>query len=506
MRFTGGPWGITLSFFIAAFSAVAVLPSASGNEVTVGSKKFTESVILGEILAGLVRDSGSAARHRRELGGTRILWNALLAGEVGIYPEYTGTIGQEILAGRSLKKEVDIRGALKKRGVSMSRPIGFNNTYAMGMKKEVAGKLGIRSISDLRARPALKFGLTNEFMNRGDGWPSLRGRYRLPQTFVRGLDHDIAYRALESGSVQVIDLYSTDADIRYYDLLALEDDLGHFPRYDAVILYRTELENTAPAAVRSVLRLEGRIGEGRMIGLNARAKIEKTPERRVASDFLRESLGVQSSAVESTRWRRLLRNTRDHLYLVLISLGAAIFVSIPLGIVAARRQATGRFILGAVGVIQTIPSLAVLVFMIPLLGIGGPPAIMALFLYSLLPIVRNTHAGLHDIPAGLRESAAALGLPPLARLRRVELPMASRSILAGVKTSAVINVGTATLGALIGAGGYGQPILTGIRLDDVGLILEGAVPAAALALIVQWGFDLTERFFVPEGLRLAPRL
>ena len=158
-------------------------------------------------------------------------------------------------------------------------------------------------------------------------------------------------------------------------------------------------------------------------------------------------------------------------------------------------------ILGTVGVIQTLPALALLVFMIPLLGIGGPPAVVALFLYSLLPIVRNTHAGLAGIDEPLRRSALALGLSPAARLRHIELPLAAPVILAGIKTSAVINIGTATLGALIGAGGYGQPILTGIRLDDVGLILEGAVPAALLALAVQGGFELAERRLIPRGLR-----
>jgi osmoprotectant transport system permease protein len=491
----------------ALFLIVVAVQPATGAEspqstVTIGSKKFTESVILGEAIAHLVRDAGAPARHRRELGGTRILWNALRAGEIDAYPEYTGTIAQEILAGRGLKGISAIRSALEKMGVRMSRPLGFNNTYAMGMKKEVAQKFGVAAISDLRKYPDLKFGLTNEFMNRGDGWPSLRSRYALPQRFVRGLDHDLAYRALASGSVHVIDLYSTDADIAYYDLKILKDDLDHFPAYDAVVLYRADLENRALGAVRSFLRLEGRIDEIRMIGLNSRAKIEKIPESSVAADFLSKFLGVNVESREETLWGRLLRNTRDHLTLVAVSLGAAILVALPLGILAARRAGIGQVILAVVGVIQTIPSLAVLVFMIPLLGIGGPPAVVALFLYSLLPIVRNTYAGLHDIPPEIRESAEALGLPPAARLRLVELPIASRSILAGIKTSAVINVGTATLGALIGAGGYGQPILTGIRLDDVGLILQGAVPAAGLALIVQGLFDLAERFFVSEGLRL----
>jgi osmoprotectant transport system permease protein len=140
--------------------------------------------------------------------------------------------------------------------------------------------------------------------------------------------------------------------------------------------------------------------------------------------------------------------------------------------------------------------------MIPLLGIGFKPSIAALFLYSLLPIVRNTYAGLQNIPPHIRESAEALGLPPQSRLWLVELPIASRTILAGIKTAAVMNVGFATLGALIGAGGYGQPILTGIRLDDIGLILQGAIPAAGLALLVQGLFEVAERVVVSKGLRL----
>jgi len=177
-------------------------------------------------------------------------------------------------------------------------------------------------------------------------------------------------------------------------------------------------------------------------------------------------------------------------------------LSIPLGILAFKYKQLGQMILGIVGMIQTIPSLAILVFMIPFFGIGNAPAIVALFLYSLLPIVRNTYVGLDEISPQLKESAQALGLPTMARLRLIELPLASRSILAGIKTSAIINIGTATLGALIGAGGYGQPILTGIRLDDISLILQGAIPAAVLALLVQGLFELAEKWIVPKGLQI----
>jgi osmoprotectant transport system permease protein len=239
-----------------------------------------------------------------------------------------------------------------------------------------------------------------------------------------------------------------------------------------------------------------------MIKMNSNVKIKGESEQQVAANFIESSFFIDANVEESNFLNRLWHNAKEHLFLVIISLTGAILISIPLGIAAHKKKKFGKIILGFTGVIQTIPSLALLVFMIPLLGIGSWPAISALFLYSLLPIVRNTFTGLEDIPTSIRESAIVLGLSPSEILKKIELPLASRSILAGIKTSAVINVGTATLGALIGAGGYGQPILTGIRLDKVSLILEGAIPAALLALFVQWLFDLSERVIVPKGLRI----
>jgi osmoprotectant transport system permease protein len=471
--------------------------------ITVGSKKFTENVILGEILTQLAGSAGVRARHRRELGGTRVLWSALLGGDIDIYPDYTGTIQREILKQYDLRTEREVREKLAEFGIRMSPPLGFNNTYAIGMKEDLARELNISRISDLKDFPELKFGFTNEFMDREDGWQGLRAHYGLPQTFVRGLDHDLAYRGIDGESIHVVDLYSTDAEIEYYRLRALEDDLGYFPEYDAVLLYREDLIERVPGFLERLEALAGKIPESRMIGMNARAKLEGIHETEIAAEFIRETFGIETRYAREGFWRRLGRHTADHLLLVAISLSAAIVIAIPLGVLAAKSPRLEKPIMGITGIIQTIPSLALLVFMIPLLGIGGPPAVTALFLYSLLPIVRNTFTGIRDIPPSMIESARALGLPPAARLRLVELPMASSTILAGIKTSAVINIGTATLGALIGAGGYGQPILTGIRLDDITMILQGAVPAALLALIVQGLFDYAERFIVPRGLRIS---
>ncbi|WP_342378324.1 ABC transporter permease subunit [Myxococcus stipitatus] len=470
--------------------------------VRVGSKKFTESVILGEMVAQLAKSTGASVRHRRELGGTAVLWEALRRDELDVYPEYTGTLRLELLSRLQLKDDEALRAALAAEGLRMSAPLGFNNTYALGMKEAEAERLGIRRISDLRAHPELRLGFSNEFMERADGWPALRDTYRLPHKDVRGLDHDLAYRGLEAGSVQVTDLYSTDAEIAAHGLRVLEDDAHHFPVYDAVLLYRADLETRAPEALEAMLRLSGALSEDAMVKLNARVRVDRVPEAQVASDFLGGQLGVATKVQGEGLASRVWRRTREHLSLVGLSLLVAVAFAVPLGVIAARRPRLGQAVLGLAGILQTIPSLALLVVMIPLLGIGSRPALAALFLYSLLPIVRNTAAGLTGIPLEVRESADALGLSPRARLWRIDLPMASPSILAGIQTAAVINVGTATLGALVGAGGYGQPILTGIRLDDTGLILEGAIPAALLALLVSAGVEAAGRVLVPRGLRL----
>lgn len=485
---------------LAIIVALAYAACAHAEPVRVGSKLFTESVILGDIATLLARDAGADAEHQREFGGTRVLFSALGRGDIHIYPEYTGTITQEILSGEGVSSFEGMRAALAERGIGITEPLGFNNTYAIGVMPARAEQLGLRTVSDLRAHPELRFGFSNEFLDRGDGWPALQRAYDIPQSSVQGLDHQLAYRGLVEGSLDAIDLYSTDAEIGAFGIAVLEDDRAHFPRYDAVYLYRLDLD---AQVIASLERLEGRIDEPTMIALNERSRIERVAEPVVASEFLEQSLDIESDVQTRTRVQRIARRTVEHLLLVAVSLGAAMLVAVPLGVLAAKSRALGSLVLALTGILLTIPSLALLVFMIPLLGTGSEPAIAALFLYSLLPIVRNTHAGIVGISRAYRESALALGLSPGARLLRIELPLASPSVLAGIKTAAVLNIGFATLGAFIGAGGYGQPILTGLRLDRLDLILEGAIPAAMLAILVQTLFGAIERLVVPRGLRGA---
>lgn len=487
-----------LLLWIAAAWLVAGCSNRDSPQVVTGSKNFTESVILGELLAQLVATEGVAARHRAGLGGTQLVFNALVAGEIDAYVEYTGTLRYQVFAGRYAAAPEDLGDMLAELGIGIAGGLGFGNHYALGMPEDRAETLGIRRISDLVAHPELVFRFSNEFMGRADGWAALRERYGLPQADVRGVEHDIAYRAVAAGRADLTDVYTTDAEIAHYGLRALEDDLGHFPRYDAVLLYRLDLAERAPAAVSALRQVLDTLGEAQMTAMNAAVKLDGQAEAEVAAAFLREGLGLSPVSVRvDGRASRVLARTAEHLFLVGVSLGVAVLVAVPLGILAARRRRLGQAILGVVGVGQTIPALALLVIMVPLFGIGPAPALVALFLYSLLPIVRNTHAGLTGIAPALIESAEALGLPRGARLWRIELPLAAPTVLAGIKTAAVINVGGATLGALVGAGGYGQPILTGIRLDDTALILEGALPAALLALLVQLLFERGERALLP---------
>jgi osmoprotectant transport system permease protein len=504
--------------------------------LTIGSKRFTESYILGEILRQTAEAAGEAeVRHEQGLGNTGIVQAALASGSIDIYVEYTGTLAREILRLDDPSDAAAFARALQQRGLSTSRSLGFNNTYALAMTQEQATRLGINRISDLVAHPGLRFGLTQEFIGRADGWRGLRAHYSLPFDTPRGVDHGLKFGAVTAGQLDVIDVYSTDAAIERHRLRVLVDDRAYFPRYDAVLLYRTGLEQRLPRTHAALVALQGRLDDATMRKLNARAEIGGERFGAIAAAFVAgtgpgdlpsgssqqavtdavsaRAASAQPPAGAAMRrlWHALfdadfLRLSSEHLVLVFASLILSVLVGIPLGIWCAGSAAARRWVLPVVGLVQTIPSLALLAFLITLYArIGMLPALTALFLYGLLPIVRNTCAGLEAIPQSLRDSAQALGLPRGARLLRVELPLALGAILAGIQTSAVINVGTATIAAFIGAGGYGERIVTGLALNDGTLMLAGALPAAVLALLVQQLFTVLENRLVAPPLRASAR-
>ncbi|WP_246867698.1 glycine betaine ABC transporter substrate-binding protein [Rhizobacter sp. SG703] len=473
----------------------------AADSVTVGSKRFTESYVLGEIVRQTYERAGIPATHKQGLGNTGILEQALSSGAVDVYPEYTGTIVRELLKREGNPSLDELNTWLAPRGLKAAVPLGFNDTYAIAMLESQAQQLGIERISDL-LKPqaaALRPGLSHEFLERADGWPALKAAYRLAYDKPAGLDHGLAYDAIAAHRVDLIDIYSTDAKVGRYKLRVLKDDLNFFPKYDAVLLMRAALD---PAPLQA---LAGRIDEAAMISLNAQVELDGKSFAEVARQFLSSSAVAASKPI--TFAQRLFgpdfaRLTGQHLLLVFGSLAVAVLVGVPLGVAAWRWPRSAGLVMGAVSVLQTVPSLALLAFLIAVVGsIGLLPALIALFLYALLPIVRNTHAGLQGVSAGLAQAALSLGLTPRQALRHVQLPLAAPTLLAGIKTAAVINVGTATVAAFIGAGGYGERIVAGLAVNDTAAMLAGALPAAVLALLVQYGFDAIEKRLLPAPLR-----
>jgi osmoprotectant transport system permease protein len=493
---------LTARLLLPALLAL-LLGAGHAAPLVVGSKRFTESYILGEIVRQTLAGAGIAAEHRQGLGNTGILAQALASGAVDVYPEYTGTIVRELLQREGNPGLDELNRWLAPRGLKAAVPLGFNNSYALPMREADAQRLGVKAISDLARLPpaALKFGLSHEFQQRADGWPALQRAYALPQSAGAALDHGLAYEALRAGQVDLIDIYSTDAKIARDRLRVLDDDRGVFPRYDAVLLMRAAVDE------RPLLRLQGRIDAKAMIAMNGQVELDGQSFAEVARRFLAggDAPG-QAAGQEAARQSFLARLFApdlprllgQHLLLVFGSLVLAVAVGVPLGVLAWRRPRLSGWVLGIVGVLQTVPTLALLAFLIVLVGsIGFWPALLALVLYALLPIVRNTHAGLQGVPAGLTLAARALGLTDSQTLREVQLPLARPTLLAGVKTAAVINVGSATVAAFIGAGGLGERIVAGLAVNDNQAMLAGALPAAVLALAVQWLFDSVERRWSP---------
>ena len=501
MTRTRGAAVLAGGLLLAAAAAAAAPPG-----VRVGSKSFTESYILAELVAQVVDAAGEARAERKfGLGGTGIVSMALAAGDLDVYPEYTGTITRAILKDAGVTRLADIRARVGERGLIVSEPLGFDNAYALAVSRATASRLGLRTLGDLRGHRELTAAFDPGFLDRDDGWPGLRRHYGLDFRDVRVMDHGLAYRALASGAVDVITVFTTDGQLAREDVAVLADDPRFFPDYAAVLLARRELAERLPRTWAALEhRLAGRLDNTTMARLNAEVDLDGRAIPAVAASFL-GAAGGRGDAGSSRRLalaRELPALTLQHLLLVGVSLAVAIALGVPLGIVAARRPGLGQLELMGVGLLQTIPALALLAFMIPLFGIGHVPALVALCLYALLPIVRNTHAGLVSLDPQLVDMAAVIGLDGWKRLAWVELPLASVTILAGVKTAAVVTVGTATLAAFIGGGGYGTLIVTGLALNDATTIMAGAVPAALMALAVDGLFEGLDRAVVPRGLRL----
>ena len=481
-----------LLMVVVAMTVFTSAATAQDGALRIGSKRFTESYILAEVLAQSAAPHARAAPVVRQgLGNTAIVYEALRSGAIDVYAEYTGTIALEILRANAAMTRDEMNARLAPLGLGVAVPLGFNDGYALAMRAADADRLQVRTLSDLARHPELKLGLSNEFIGRADGWAGLAARYGFTQT-PTGLDHGLAYDAIAAKQIDLIDIYTTDAKIDHLGLRVLQDDRGYFPRYDAVLLYRLDLPTRLPAAWAALQKLEGRIDERAMIAMNARAELQGAAFDTIARDFL--SGGPAATGPRGFTAKLfgddLGRLARQHLLLVAISVGLAILLGVPLAIAVAAHTRTRALVLGIAGLLQTVPSLALLAVLISWIGsIGTLPALIALTLYALLPIMRNTVTGLAEVPTGVQQAGTALGMTGAQNLRLVQLPLAMPTLVAGVRTATTIAIGTATIAAFIGAGGFGERIVTGLALNDRGLLLAGALPAAALALLSELVFE-----------------
>ena len=517
--------GLAILWFGLAQTLCPVATWAQRTPIIVASKPFGESFLLAEMFAQLLESRGIAVERRFGLGATEIAFQALRTEAIDVYPEYTGT-GLVALLDQNPEGSADdvfrtVSRVFRERwGIHWLPPLGFENTYAIAVRRESADVDGLRTLSDL-ARVSDRYigGFSPDFIGRSDGLPGLQAAYGLRLQAQRSLLQAVKYEALDRGEVDVVDGYSTDGRIDRYDFVVLEDDLDFFPPYQASPLVGRRLWESRPEAVRALSELAGMLDGESMRALNRRVEVEGEEFETVARDVLTEMGLVAGPAIRIVRdaegragslgayllARRaeILDLTVRHVLLVMVSLLGATLVAIPLGLLLERAPRGAEAVIRAIGLFQTIPSIALLAFMIPLLGIGVVPALVALFLYSLFPILRNTYTGICDADPAAVDSARSLGMTEGQILKFIRFPLAIPVIMAGVRTAAVITVGTATLAAFIGAGGLGDPIVAGLALSDSRMILSGAIPAAVLAFLVDGALGILQRIVTPTGLEIA---
>lgn len=484
-----------LALWLMFLSGVLV---AEPHVVTIGSKNFPESYLLAEIAAQRLESKGVSVHRRFGLGGTKVAYEALRGGSIDFYPEYTGTISETLL---DMTSDQSLEAGLARLSLRFLAPLGFDNTYVLAVRPTLADS-NLRTLSDLRLRPELRVALSHEFLSRSDGWPGLRQHYQLSHSAI-GIQHGLAYEALANEQIDVTDAYSTDGDIVRYGLQLLDDDLDYFPEYQAGWLATTEL---VPTVVSVLDEMAGRIDAARMRELNAEIVVKQRSYAAVASEFLASEFKEFSGDAAGNATSSLWRYTLQHLQLTVLAILAATAIGVPLALISFSRPRLANAVLYISGLLQTIPSIALLALMIPLLGIGFVPALVALLLYALLPILRATLTALNAVDPLHRRVAAAMGMSRAQEFRHVLIPLAIPHVLAGVRTASVISIGTATLAAFIGAGGLGEPIVTGLALNDTRLILSGAIPAALLAIATDLAFDALERRLIPPHLRVSGQL
>jgi osmoprotectant transport system permease protein len=473
----------TLIMGIISLALVAVAMADQPHPARIGSKIFTEGYILSEILAVQLESHHFPVERMMGLGATGITEEAMKNKKIDLIVDYTGSITQAFFKSKEKISTQEIRDRLKPLGFTISEPLGFNNTYALAVRAAWSEKNKIKTFSQLATLPVVRAAFTSEFTSRPENWPGLKAQYNFKNFDVHEMDHQLAYESVRSDKADVVEAYSTDAKLKEFGLISLEDDQHFFPNYDAVIMTHLDWVEANPEAWKTLQELVGKIPASTMIELNSQVDLEKKSFYDVASGFL----GVTSTTSKNWPWLRELKDsTLEHLTLVLVPVFFALLIGVPLSFFAYKFPRSHSAIGALASIFQTIPALAFLTLLVPLVGIGTVPALTVLFLYAILPIFLSGYQGFASIPEITHLSCQTLGLHGFFKLRKIEFPMAQPAIWAGLQTSLITTVASATLAALIGAGGYGKKIIAGLAVNDMRIVLMGAIPSAVMALIFQF--------------------
>ena len=497
-------------------------------KLIIGSKIFTENILLGEIIAQLLEQNyGFQITRKFNMGGTKLLFDALKTGSIDLYPEYTGT-GYAMILKESKKLSPQAtytfvqKKFLKKYQMLWSPPLGFENTYVLALRKNDSRFKNVSLNSDLEHLDfPLKIASEHEFTERKDGWKLFKQSYKLKKATILSLNPSLMYTAIDNNKVDIIVSYSTDGRIQNYQLKTLKDDKNFFPSYLASYLTTKRLIKSQPELKEAFQALEGQISPQEMRELNRQVEQLKKSLPEVASHFLlkkdllkdienktkAQSLSLSQESLLSYYYKKrgyFFKILKEHLILVFTALFLALLFSFPLSLWAVYNKRVEKLLFFFVNILQTIPSMALLGALIPFLGIGFTPAITALFIYSLLHLIRNIFEGIKNIDSHSVEVSAGIGLNQWQTLRNIQIPLAMPIIIAGVRTALILLVGTATLAAFIGAGGLGDPIFRGIATLDSRLIFMGAVPACVLALFLDKSLNLVEKLLISKGLQKRP--
>ena len=445
------------------------------DEILIGAKKFTEGNISAHIVSQLISriDPSQKTRVLENLGGTGIVTAAIKSKEVDIYVDYTGTLINSFKSDRR-RLEDD----LLKEGIYLGPELGFNNSYGLA----VGPKSSRLKISDIKESD--RIGVSHEFYKRKDGYESLKDHYGFNIT-PTAVEHSLLYNSLSSDHLDIIEVYTTDAKIRKNNLRVLKDDKKFFPRYDAVVLVNKEfMEDNAELVDSLFTEIEKNIDNNKIMNANYLVEEQGLTYAQAAGHVTKTHVDGSSNELLD-----ILPYFLDHFKYLIITVILCVVVGVPLGAISAKSKKMEKWIVGTVSVLQTIPSLALLVFLIPIFGLGEVTTLIALVLYGLLPIVKNTYNGVKNIPTELIEFSDLIQMSKLQKLFIIELPLAKEEILTGVRITSVMTVGLTVIASFIGAGGLGMLIVTGLSLNDTDMILRGAIPSALMALVIEFFFQ-----------------